>query len=503
MDFQSLNKTALIVTAIATILAGELSSCSASPPILATDILSQIADGKAASYDGVTIVGDLNLSSLRDSRIKSPFELINSTILNATFDGVTFEKEAIFWGTTFQKASFNKTLFLAQADLSNTSFGHVSFTGAVFNLPIIFDGSEFRDNVSFVDSMFQKDASFNEIRFMGDANFNYTSFGYYTHFSGAQFSKNAQFSGVKFQGPLDFSAANITGMANFFESQFSAASFSDSKFLGPARFGLTRFSGLSSFGGSVFAGEASFVLARFSDAVYFSQAHFKDNAILGLIKFEDIASFQNVAFDSQLNLKSAQISTLLLEKSTFAENSKINLNDSDFNRLKAHWEQIKTHVIYDPGVYLALIDNYRGLGWHKDEDDCYYAYRKMEQSGKQIGWSKALDVIAWLSCGYGVRPDYTVAWVLLTIFIYAIIFWKGDGIRRSAKPLRESPEIDPVPERATFKNALFFSTMIFLSQGPIDFLPVGRNRYHVIVEGILGWLFLALFLVTLGRIMIR
>jgi hypothetical protein len=60
-----------------------------------------------------------------------------------------------------------------------------------------------------------------------------------------------------------------------------------------------------------------------------------------------------------------------------------------------------------------------------------------------------------------------------------------------------------VPERATLRNALFFSTMIFLSQGPIDFLPVGRNRYYVILEGILGWLLLALFLVTLGRVMIR
>jgi len=53
------------------------------------------------------------------------------------------------------------------------------------------------------------------------------------------------------------------------------------------------------------------------------------------------------------------------------------------------------------------------------------------------------------------------------------------------------------------RNALFFSTMVFLSQGPIDFLPLGKNRYYVILEGILGWLLLALFLVTLGRVMIR
>ena len=100
-------------------------------------------------------------------------------------------------------------------------------------------------------------------------------------------------------------------------------------------------------------------------------------------------------------------------------------------------------------------------------------------------------------------PAYAVAWALLTILAFALVFWKGDGIRRSAKPLYEPAEQDSVPEHVTFRNALFFSTMIFLSQGPIDFLPVGRHRYYVILEGIFGWLLLALFLVTLGRVMIR
>ena len=187
----------------------------------------------------------------------------------------------------------------------------------------------------------------------------------------------------------------------------------------------------------------------------------------------------------------------------FEKNSKINLKDADFNRLKAHWDEIKDRVVFDPGVYLALIDNYRVLGWHSDEDDCYYEYRRLDQAEKGFGLSKAVDVLAWLSCGYGVRPGYTVAWAISTILVFALIFWKGDGIRRSAKPLQGPVEKDSVPERAIFRNALFFSTCIFLSQGPIDFLPMGKHRYYVIVEGILGWLLLALFLVTLGRIMIR
>ena len=160
-------------------------------------------------------------------------------------------------------------------------------------------------------------------------------------------------------------------------------------------------------------------------------------------------------------------------------------------------------MVWDPGAYLALVSNYHGLGWSEDEDDCYYKYRMLDQSHKGWGVARAVDVLAWLSCGYGVRPGNAVAWALLTILAFALIFWRGDGIRRSAKPLYEPAEQDAVPEHVTFRNALFFSTMIFLSQGPIDFLPVGRHRYNVILEGILGWLLLALFLVTLGKVMIR
>jgi hypothetical protein len=192
-----------------------------------------------------------------------------------------------------------------------------------------------------------------------------------------------------------------------------------------------------------------------------------------------------------------------MDKAQFAQNSRIILNDTDFTRFKAHWNEIAGHLVWDPGAYLAFVNNYHGLGWSTDEDDCYYQYRSLNQAGKQWGWSKIIDILAWLSCGYGVRPSYAVFWSLITILAFGLLFWKSDGIRRSAKPLYEPAEVDRLPEHVTLRNALFFSTMVFLSQGPIDFLPVGKNRNYVILEGILGWLLLALFLVTLGRVMIR
>lgn len=500
-----LRRCALLLAACAVFASIALSSIALADQksVAADEILQQIRSGGSVDYDGVTVIGDLNLSLL-DHPVAGHLYLINSSLPQASFEGVSFEKEVSFWGTSIGRASFNHAHFSAFTDFSNASFGHVDFLGATFDEPAIFDGAEFKTNVSFEDSSFKKDTRFNQALFRGDALFNYTRFGYYSYFSSGRFLGDALFSNVIFEGSVDFSSASFMDRANFFLSRFeNTAGFDSASFRGPVQFGLTKFGGLTSFCDALFYGDTDFVLSSFSDAVNFSGARFMDKAIFGLVKFEDVASFQNATFEDDLNLKSSRISTLMLSDAVFGKRSRILLNDADFSRLKGHWSQIGDHLAYDAGAFTSMVDNYRGLGWHQDEDDCYYKYRLMSQSEEGPGWSKAIDVLAWLSCGYGVRPSYTVAWALLTILAFALIFWLGDGIRRSAKPLQGTSEIDSVPEKATFRSAFFFSTMIFLSQGPIDFLPTGKHRYFVILEGILGWLLLALFLVTLGRVMIR
>ncbi|MCX6678158.1 MAG: pentapeptide repeat-containing protein [Methanothrix sp.] len=491
------------IALIAVLAMVAVSTSCAQQVVPAEEILAKIASDEPVYYDSIRVLGDLDLKSLPEAQVSASFAITNSTIINASFTGITFAKDAVFWGTTFGNASFEKAAFQGQADFANTTFCNASFTAASFAQPAFFDGVLFRDNVSFADTKFSKDAFFNEARFLATADFNYSDFASYSYFAAAHFLGDALFSDVDFSGALDISAASFAGRANFFQSRFSSAGFSDAVFSGPVQFGLADFSGLSSFGGALFAKEANFNLARFSQAAYFSGAEFRGLALFGLTKFQDIASLQSAKFEGDLNFKGASISTMLLDKAKFGKDSRIILNDTDFSRFKAHWNEIEEHVVWDPGAYLALVNNYHGLGWSADEDDCYYQYRSLNQGKKQWGWSKAIDLLAWLSCGYGVRPGYAVAWSLLTILAFALLFWRGDGIRRSARPLNEPAEVDSVPERVTLRNALFFSTMVFLSQGPIDFLPVGRHRYYVILEGILGWLLLALFLVTLGRVMIR
>jgi uncharacterized protein YjbI with pentapeptide repeats len=471
--------------------------------IPAQEVAGKLAAGEPVYYDSVIISGNLDLRSLPEARISVPVAITNSSFGNATFAGVTFAQDAVFWGSRFGNSSFEKASFLGQADFANASFANASFSFASFSQPAYFTGTVFGDNVSFEDAKFEKDAFFSQSLFMGIANFNYSDFVSYSYFSGAQFHSDAIFSDIDFSGALDFSGAKVAGRANFFQSRFSSAIFSNSVFSGPVQFGLAEFSGLCSFGQVFFADEANFNLARFSQATYFSEAEFQGLSLFGLARFEDIASLQSCIFGDDINFKGSSFSTMLLDKAELSKSSRIILNDTDFSRFKAHWNEIEEHVVWDPGAYLALVNNYHGLGWSADEDDCYYQYRSLSQAGKDWGWSRVIDIMAWLSCGYGVRPSYAVFWSLATILAFGLLFWRGDGIRRSAKPLHEQAEEGSLPEHATIRNALFFSTMVFLSQGPIDFLPVGKYRYYVILEGILGWLLLALFLVTLGKVMIR
>ncbi|MFZ3149210.1 MAG: hypothetical protein WA137_09220 [Methanothrix sp.] len=108
--------------------------------------------------------------------------------------------------------------------------------------------------------------------------------------------------------------------------------------------------------------------------------------------------------------------------------------------------------------------------------------------------------MAWISCGYGVRPRYTVFLSCSLIVLFALLFWMGDGI--VVEPLNGAcPSIVPL-ENLNFLDNLYFSAMVFTAKTQVKWYPIDIFRYFATMESVLGWLLLALFLVTLGRTMI-
>ncbi|MFB3765714.1 MAG: pentapeptide repeat-containing protein [Methanotrichaceae archaeon] len=495
--------------------AGSLPAHSTLQEVQAGDVLGQIRNGAPIYYDGVNISGNLDLSGL--GKVNSSLLIINSSIPDSNFAGVTFEKDVVFWGSTFGNASFDKTAFIGLADFSNTSWRHTSFSEAVFNQPVVFDGTEFLSSVNFENAQFRKDTLFNSVRFLGDAYFNYSHFSYYSYFAGSRFFGNASFSDIKFDGMLDFSSVGFAHDVRFVRSEFDTTSFSDSFFGGLTQFGLARFHRLAGFDSSIFAQEANFALSRFEDAVSFSNASFRGDAIFGGIKFERLLSFRGANFEKKLNLRASQIYDVLLENATFGAASKIILEDADFSIFRAPWGTIGDHVQYNGGAYIALIKNYKDLNWFGDSNDCYYSYRKLSLDYEPMSPMKFMDYLAWMFYGFGVKPEIPLGWSVFIILALGLVFMFIKSLRKFTRKetikmipskdgyLEAQIETTLIEVPVSFIDPFLFSLSNFTSGWTTflypftDFKTAGGHSHLAIVERILGSIFISLILAAIVK----
>ena len=286
----------------------------------------------------------------------------------------------------------------------------------------------------------------------------------------AVFLKSVRFNGAVFIGDVNFHDSIFSSQANFTNAQFRCnADFSNVKFGLDAYFRKAKFIGDADFHGAQFGGDAHFGEAKFEGNARFSRAEFRGDAYFLIAQF----------------------------------NKTLGLNKLNFKKLYITWDSIKDRLYYydknhmdgpyknhtDGPTYLALIKNFNIIEQFDDADDCYYRYRKESQDHKRLysaengwDWSKLSDIASWISCGYGVRPIHTV----ICMFCIAVIGWVF--FIGSSESLFES---------------LYFSVMTFTGGNP-DNLTLGRwLRTVAMIEAILGYLFMGLFVVFLGRKFIR
>ncbi len=505
------------------------------PTVPASEILAKIERGEPVEYYGVIVEGDLDLSkvdlketdlfirrvfeggetvSLIDDKtqyfklVESRINITNSEIQgDVRFDGVLLQKDVCFKYTNFTKnVSFLEANFSCCADFERAVFSDdANFRGAKFSDFSDFGGAEFSSNANYKHAVFNNIAVFGTAVFNGDANFGSAVFSVvYANFSETVFNGAAYFWGAEFYGESDFRGAVFSGKGIL----GLCADFMDTNFIGPiAYFYRANFSGDSNFMGAVFSGDAIFLeanfggksnfLADFGGDASFGRCKFSGDADFRGACFSDDVSFEDSSFDrANLMLEDArEIRILRLSNSTFENESTISLKGTDYDRLYVHWDQIKDGFVYNGEAYLTLIKNFRNIEYFEDADDCYYQYRRERQSMRSwLEVAKYTDILGWVTCGYGVRPGYTLVLGLFVVLVSAVYYWRRDAIRRLKGDEDES---------AKFSDAFYFSMMTFTTVGYGDWYPLDRHRKVVMIEGIFGWLTLSLFLVTLANVIIR
>jgi hypothetical protein len=278
------------------------------------------------------------------------------------------------------------------------------------------------------------------------------------------------------KGDVFFDHAAFSELVDFDGTSFAkAASFSGSDFLGDAGFSDAEFSGVANFSRSCFVAEANFSRARFNDA-----------------------DFGRARFDRNFHLVNAKVYTLKLSDSVFPEGSSIHLKDFNVNRLVVRWNSIKDHVPFNGSVYLTLVRNFRNLEQFEDQDDCYYQYRKEKQARSIKTVPRLFDRLAWISCGYGVRPSYTILLSLAVILLFTGIFLAGNALQPDGGTGHGRDEA-----KVSLNDAFYFSSMEFMGRSPQNFGIVEGYEFLTVIENLIGWLLMALFLVTLSRVMLR
>ncbi len=187
--------------------------------------------------------------------------------------------------------------------------------------------------------------------------------------------------------------------------------------------------------------------------------------------------------------------------------------DADFKNFELSWASIGNRIICGGPTYLRLIKNFRDLEQFEDADRCYYQYRNWKRENRPFGWIKAMDYLAWLSCGYGVRWQYTILSGLFVVALFGIYF-EFNYLSRSVANFffRNSRRNPPTSDLwRSVKKSISFSAMILLSL-PSDWYPYGKDEYSntvkshlyaAILERLIGWGLMLLLIRTLTRLMVR
>ncbi|MCD4846473.1 MAG: hypothetical protein K8R25_18520, partial [Methanosarcinales archaeon] len=174
--------------------------------------------------------------------------------------------------------------------------------------------------------------------------------------------------------------------------------------------------------------------------------------------------------------------------------------------------------------------NFRNNEQFEDADHAYYKYRRQSQKQEffSISWIK--DVFMWILCGYGVRPFNALFVGGFIILFFSctsyknenILFWDEDerksdgynGIIQNINKIKSNffykeflqiiNKIVPLRLKIFTPSfcSIYISYVTFINLSTIK-PKKGRDRFAFMVEGLLGWLILAMFIITLVNVMIR
>ena len=121
---------------------------------------------------------------------------------------------------------------------------------------------------------------------------------------------------------------------------------------------------------------------------------------------------------------------------------------------------------------------------------------------KRFSFKRILSKIVDLFCGYGEKPLRVISFSIITIFLFATLYFFA-GLSFSGDSLAFSSQSSLADNITTYFSALYFSVVTFTTLGYGDLAPIGIARAFAALEAFVGSFTLALFVVVFVKKMTR
>jgi len=229
--------------------------------------------------------------------------------------------------------------------------------------------------------------------------------------------------------------------------QIKRASFRDATFNGMANFNSATFNDRADFTFVTFNGNAVFRLATFNGPADFTSATFTKDGDFLEATFDDEALFDELSKKREKGKVADDKVELDFRGAIFEKPGKIRFQDSNMSRVyflyadvrnvgfvNVIWprrlldERIVTKEKY-PHVeilYRQLRQNYEDQRNYPDAWNFYYGEMQMRRKAKW--WRRflpSLETLYWLSSGYGQRPVWAFAWIVVLFMLFTWLYWLG------------------------------------------------------------------------------
>lgn len=485
LNFQMFLLIAVIILRLSSVAVQATEYKEVNTEVRAEEILKHIEYGDNVNLDNCRIVGGLNLNKI---------EL--KTIPNPVFDRLRKEGNDIEdikdCGVNESSEVIKSNIIIVNSTFENT----INFSNVLFKNPVSFKGTNFTD-VDFRGVSFSDNTTFEKANFGGFATLGLINFGNYTNFIGTKFSDHAIFCFSSFGNNTNFYTTDFGDSANFVNTTFDYYTvFSETTFGDNSSFENAKFGDYAIFAFANFGNSTDFMWTSFRDHTIFEEASFGKDSNFGLAKFGGSVNFDGVNFGNSANFLTA------------------NFNDT----AEFVGPYTPENVIVDGEAYEVFRKGYENQARYDDADIIYYNYRKMHQESKSlISLSKWIDILSWITCGYGMKPSYSLYFGGFIVFLFSIIYQKGPTISLEKPSNKIMPfklnfqnggiairtEIPRDKQRVSFWDALNFSITTFTTVGYGNWYPKENFKKWATLEGLLGWITLGIFMSTLTRVIIR